>query len=137
MALEVPEEAIEKALLGAMGFDSVQDDDRTVNDAYLTEQMGAALTAAAPLIVAADLVRLADEVEGQPVELVDLMGAGKHYNAGKGYVAGLLRSRARELRGEPAVLPCGHLADYVENDEVTADEHERCPPVLRGEGDPK
>lgn len=29
------------------------------------------------------------------------------------------------------VLPCGHRADYVQNDEVTADEHERCEGLAR------
>lgn len=57
----------------------------------------AAIEAAAPLIVAAAYRQLADEVEGQPVGLADLMGPGLQYNAGKGYVAGLLRRRAAEL----------------------------------------
>lgn len=131
--LEVPEAAIEKAAIRVAGMFA---GDEGQWRGYWNFGR-AALETAAPLIVAAALVQLADEVEGQPVELVDLQPPGLQYNAGKGYVAGLLRRRARELRGETAdLLPCGHRADYVENDEVTADEHQRCgASVLRGEGD--
>jgi hypothetical protein len=41
----ITEDMIEKALEAAMGFDSVQDDDRPVDDQYLREQMRASLTA--------------------------------------------------------------------------------------------
>jgi len=43
---DITDEMVEKALLGAMGFDAVQDDNRPVDDTYLTEQMRAALSAA-------------------------------------------------------------------------------------------
>lgn len=43
---DIPEEMVEAALLGAMGFDSVQDDDCPQGDAYFIAQMRAALSAA-------------------------------------------------------------------------------------------
>ncbi|ALG06830.1 hypothetical protein AOZ06_07715 [Kibdelosporangium phytohabitans] len=41
------------------------------------------------------------------------------------YLPGLRQLIAKQAAGSPSVLPCGYDGDRVENDEVTADEHER------------
>lgn len=101
MADLVPEEAIGRAQYAAMGFDSIQDDDRPVDDAYLTEQMGAALAAAAPLILAAELTRLADEI-GAAATLAH-EGAGLP-DGQAGLVAAATLSTAARLRRRASVL---------------------------------
>jgi hypothetical protein len=70
MTFVIPEEAIEAAQLGAMGYDAGQDDDGPKGDAYFTAQMAAALAAAAPLIVAAN----EPDVWQKAIDLVSNLG---------------------------------------------------------------
>jgi hypothetical protein len=59
--LTIPGEAVEAALLGAMGYDAVHDDDSPKGDEYFAAQMASAVVAAGPLIVAAELQRMLDD----------------------------------------------------------------------------
>lgn len=86
--LEIPEEARERAFSGTFG------------DTLTRRQVDEVLELAGPLIVAAELERLAAEIDAPPKELADYSPQGKQYNAGKDYVRDRLHVRASVLRGE-------------------------------------
>lgn len=90
--LHIPDEAFEAA------FESVSEPphDRCDRECPANSDYVAAIVAATPLIVAAELDRLAGVLA---VERVELRQDDLRMGAGVGHAVGVLRARATELRG--------------------------------------